>query len=316
MSNELPIITVTLNPAIDQTLRFKRFTPGSVNRVESSERYAAGKGVNVAAMLADLGMAAVTTGFLGFGNAQIFQQLFLNKKLEDKFVRVLGDTRLGIKITDESSGQTTDINFPGLQLPPTAGEDLMKRLAALVQVGQWVVLAGSVPPGLPNSIYAELCAIVHSRGGQVVLDTSGLPLKLALQAAPEVAKPNFIELAELIDSDMPETADVVNAARQALLARGVKLAVVSMGEDGAVFVTAEQAVRAIAPRVNVISTVGAGDAMVAGLVYSLSKQLPLRDAATLATALGTYAVTRVGNGLHEPDAYKAYLNDVRVEVIG
>lgn len=314
MNTAPPIITVTLNPAIDQTLSIPGFAAGKVNRVAEVQTQAAGKGVNVAAMLADLGATVTVTGLFGSRNAEPFQLLFAKKRIDDQFIRVPGETRTGFKISDDVTGRTTDINFPGLKVPPAAIDELTARLVTLIRPGRWVVLAGSVPPDVSDDIYGRLIGVIRTKGGRVALDTSGAPLTAALAQPPDLAKPNVAELAELVGRELVTPADIVAATHEALIDRGVSFAAISMGGDGAIFITADQAVRTFAPAVTVKSTVGAGDAMVAGLVLAMSTGLPLEEAARLSTALGTYAVTRIASGL-EAGGHTPYLQQVRVEAI-
>src|SRR5512135_2928884 len=119
MSHENRVVTVTINPAIDQTIMIPNFTAGAVNRVQSSQMDPGGKGINVASFLADFGQPATVTGFLGADNDELFRQLFAQKGIEDRCVRIEGRTRIGVKISDEALRQTTDINFPG-QTPSPA----------------------------------------------------------------------------------------------------------------------------------------------------------------------------------------------------
>lgn len=298
------VVTVTLNPAIDQTLSIPGFAVGQVNRVVESRSDAGGKGVNVASFLADLGVEVTATGFLGADNAAPFENLFRRKRIEDRFVRIAGSTRVGIKIVDGQ--RTTDINFPGLS--PSADDlaELKSRIAGLAAPGRWFVLSGSVPPGVPSGIYAGMIDSIHERGGCVALDTSGPALREALASRPDVAKPNLDELSEVIGH---RPLDWPAAAR----ALGVPRVVISMGGDGAVFVDGDQSLLARPPRVPVRSTVGAGDAMVAGLVYGMIHELPLEEAARFATASGAYAVTRVGSGIENPDEHRELMNQVEIE---
>ncbi|CAN5476750.1 1-phosphofructokinase [soil metagenome] len=307
-----PIVTVTLNPAIDQTLSISGFATGKVNRVSHMESHAAGKGVNVAVTLADLGAATIATGWLGDQNQDIFKHLFATKRIDDRFIRAFGETRVGIKISDEKSGDTTDINFPGLTPSIDDLKLLLNQIDTLAAKGRWFALCGSVPAGVSDDIYAQLIDRISAGGGNVVLDTSGKPLHEALTRGPAVAKPNIAELSELAGRPLNTANDVVTAARSHLLERGVKLAVVSMGGDGAIFIDRKQAMIATPPKVTVKSTVGAGDAMVAGLIYAQQQHLPLEQTAKLATALGTHAVTKVGAGLESPNAHERYLVGVTV----
>lgn len=305
-------VTVTLNPAIDQTLSIPGFAAGRVNRVAESRTHAGGKGVNVACVLADLGAAVTVTGFLGAGNAEPFEAAFARKGIVDRFVRIPGGTRLGIKIVDDVTGQTTDINFPGLTPRTEDLARLFERIDALAGPDRWLVLSGSVPAGVADGVYTEMIDLIHGRGGRVLLDTSGRPLREALASGPEVMKPNIEELGELVGQALDTPADV-RAAAESLLARGVRLVVVSMGGDGALLMNRERSLLARPPRVPVRSTVGAGDAMVAGIVYGMIHGLPLEDLARMATAGGAYAVTRIGPGIEDRSVYRNLIEQVEIE---
>lgn len=288
------VVTVTLNPAIDRTVTISNFTAGAVNRVETSRSNAGGKGVNVAAMLAESGVRVAVTGFLGRENASPFEELFSRRGIADYFVRIAGQTRTGIKIVDPMLRQTTDINFPGPAASPGDLAAFTHQLSLLD--ADCFVLAGSLPPGVEPTIYRELITGLRARGRRVVLDASGEPLPLALEAKPHLIKPNNHELGELLGRPLPDTAAVITAARE-LVARGIETVVVSMGKDGACFVTAQEAIVARPPDVEVSSTVGAGDAMVAGLVAAQSLRLSLAASARLATAFSVHALTRTASGV-------------------
>jgi len=305
------VVTVTLNPAIDQTLSIPGFAAGRVNRVAASRSVAGGKGVNVACVLADLGVEVIATGFLGADNADLFEKRFASRGIADRFVRIAGSTRVGLKVVDDLTHQTTDINFPGLTPRGEEIDDLFERIAGLVEPGRWFVLSGSVPPGVPDDVYAHLIESIHDLEGQVVLDTSGQPLREALASRPEVVKPNVDELSELAGQFLISPADVREVG-ESLLARGIQRVVVSMGDEGAVFLNGEEALLARPPKVTVRSTVGAGDAMVAGIVYGLIHELPLADLARTATASGAYAVTRFGAGIDDLDALRTLMDQVEI----
>ena len=318
MSKAVPVVTVTLNPAIDQTLSIPDFAAGQVNRVAESRSHAGGKGVNVACFLADLGVEVIATGFLGSENAGLFEAAFAQKNILDRFVRLPGCTRVGIKIVDGWTHETTDINFPGLTPEKKDIDQLFDGIADLAAPGRWFVLSGSVPAGAPHGIYAGMIQLIHEKGGRVVLDTSGRPLRAALANTPEVVKPNVDELSELMMRTLNTSEnkpDAVRAAAESLLVRGVQRVVVSMGGDGAVFADSGQALLARPPRVMVRSTVGAGDAMVAGIVYATIHDSSLTDLARRATASGAYAVTRVGPGIEDRAALENLMGQVEIETL-
>lgn len=313
MKTTTRILTITPNPAIDQTLEIAGFAAGKVNRVLTSRMDAGGKGINVASILGDLNVPTVVTGFLGEQNAGLFEKHFAAKGLEDRFVRVPGSTRIGIKVVNTEDRETTDINFPGLNLGEESQEQLMRTVDELVVEGSWCVLSGSLPEGLKPDFYARLIERIHSLGGRVLLDTSGEPLRQAVAAEPDILKPNVAELEELFGEKVSTPQQIMDAADRLRGDRDA-LVVVSMGAEGALFASRETALQARPPRVHVYSTVGAGDAMVAGIVWAQLEGLDLEQTARLATAFGAYAVTRCGAGL-EINQVRALMNQVSVETI-
>lgn len=311
-TDRFAVVTVTLNPAIDRTVTISNFTAGAVNRVETARSNAGGKGVNVASMLAQSGVQVAVTGFLGRENASSFEQLFERLHIADYFVRIAGQTRTGIKIVDPVLRQTTDINFPGPAASPADQAAFNQQLSLLD--ASCFVLAGSLPPGIEPTIYRELITGLRVRGRRVVLDASGESLPLALEARPHLIKPNIHELSELLGRPLPDIAAVVSAARE-LVARGIETVVVSMGKDGACLVTAQEAIVARPPDVEVSSTVGAGDAMVAGLVAAQALQLSLTATARLATAFSVHALTRTASDADFSQAIEAILPQVTINQI-
>jgi len=306
------IATVTLNPAIDQTVSIPGFAAGKVNRVQHSQSDPGGKGVNVASVLADYGFSTAVTGFLGEDNPMLFERLFARKQIQDRFVRIAGSTRIGIKISNEVDQETTDINFPGQAPTATDVASLLLIVEELAADWPWFVLAGSIPAGCPPDVYAQLVQSIKQRGRKVALDTSGQALRLALPAVPTLVKPNIDELQELVGRPLA-TQDEVIAAARTWLATGIETVVVSMGADGAIFVEAGQVILARPPHVAVKSTVGAGDAMVSGIVAGKALGYPLDECARLATAFSVAVITRVGSGLPPLDVVEAFKNQVVVQ---
>ncbi|MBK3737260.1 hexose kinase, partial [Azospirillum brasilense] len=260
-----PVVTVTLNPAIDQTITVEALRPGHVHRASAVRRNAGGKGVNVASCLADWGTPVVATGLLGSGNAAAFEALFAAKGIADRFVRLPGETRVNVKIADLAAADTTDLNLPGLTADADALDRVRRTLRELVLPGTPVLLAGSLPDGLPADSYATLTADLRAQGARVVLDSSGPPLAAAL-AAPDLPfciKPNRHELEAWAGAPLPATADLLEAAR-GLHRSGVAVVVGSLGADGALFVAGGPALHARLPAGNARGTGGAGDTIGGG----------------------------------------------------
>ena len=289
-SKHYDCLSITLNPAIDRTITISNFEAGKVNRVQGEYSNAGGKGVNVASSLADAGHSVAVTGFLGRENAVLFDRHFTRKRIADHFVRLDGETRVGIKITDPVPKETTDINFPGAEPLPS---DLTALRATIDQIdAEWFVIAGSLPPGLETTIYRDLTNSLKARGRKVALDTSGETLTHAIEAQPSLIKPNIHELEGLVGRPL-STRDAVVAAAKELVSRGIEMVVISMGHEGACFVGAEGILFATPPEIEVRSTVGAGDAMVAGVVSAKLRGLELAETARLSTAFSVRAIGKL-----------------------
>jgi 1-phosphofructokinase len=310
MSQEQQVVTVTINPAIDQTVAIPNFMAGAVNRVRSFQLDPGGKGINVASFLVDFGQPVTVTGFLGADNDEIFRRFFARKEIEDRCVRIAGQTRIGVKISDEAQRQTTDINFPGQTPSPADIEHLFDILRELATSSEWFVLSGSIPAGVSAGIYQEMVALLSGR--KVVLDTSGEGFRLAVAAGPWLVKPNVDELAEFSGERLDTPTAIVRVAHGLIQRYGITSVAVSMGKEGAIFVEGEETVWAVPPSVEVKSTVGAGDAMVAGIVAGKIRGLALAECARLATAFSMSAITHIGSGLPSVEAVQAGMERVTI----
>jgi 1-phosphofructokinase len=304
------VVCVTLNPALDHTIEVRQLRVGEVNRAVRMQVDVGGKGINVASCLADFGVSSAVLGQIGRENATPFETLFHAKAIDNRCFYLDGLTRINTKLVDSSSGHTTDVNMPGPELSADAIQALMERLLdrldGIVFAGSWVVLSGSLPPHWPADTYQRMIACVHRQGAHALLDASGGALAAGIGAAPAIIKPNRAELAELTGLALDDTTAVAAAAR-ALLARadGPGLVVVSMGSEGALFVDRQQALLAHPIPTELISTVGAGDAMVAGIVAAQLAGLSLPDCARLATAFSAAKLRGLGPHLPSPDTVRA-----------
>lgn len=311
------VIAVALNPALDHTIEVDHLRVGEVNRALRMQVDVGGKGINVASCLADFGVASVVTGQIGSDNAAQFEKLFRAKGIDNQCSYLDGPTRINTKLVDLASGETTDINMPGPTLAPDAiqalFEGLLTRIDSLVSPASWVVLSGSLPPLWPANTYQRLIAHVHSLGARVLLDASGSALATGVGAAPDIIKPNRAELSELIGRTLGDPASVLAAARE-LLARpnAPETVIVSMGGDGALFVNRQEALMAHPVPTALISTVGAGDAMVAGIVAAQIAGLTLTECARLATAFSAGKLARLGPHLPPPDTVRALAQMVQI----
>ena len=293
MNNTLPIVTVTLNPALDRTLHLPNFTLGKVNRVDTERTDPGGKGINVAKVITALGNPVVVTGFLGKKNAYTFQDYFKQENIVDRFVETSGENRENIKIVDTTTDVVSELNFPGMI--PTAADlkNLQDILRQLAVKHKWFVLSGSLPLTVPTDIYATFIEMLHQYDCNVILDTSGPALSAGIAAKPFAVKPNLPELSQLMQAPMESDKDILGAVKQ-LLRQGISQVAISLGEKGSLVGDCQQILRAKAPAVPVSSTVGAGDAFVAGFSVGQARSLSLADSIRLASAAASASVILPG----------------------
>ncbi|WP_260960372.1 1-phosphofructokinase [Pseudomonas citri] len=291
------ILTLTLNPALDLTVELARLEPGQVNRSDAMHAHAAGKGVNVAQVLADLGHTLTVSGFLGEDNAQVFETLFAQRGFVDAFIRVPGETRSNIKLA-EQDGRITDLNGPGPVVDAAAQQALLERLDSIAPGHDAVVVAGSLPRGVSPQWLRALIMRLKKLGLNVALDTSGEALRVALAAGPWLIKPNTEELADALGCEVLGESAQAQAA-QRLHAQGIEHVVISHGADGVNWFSVGAALHASPPKVSVASTVGAGDSLLAGMLHGLLSADTPQQTLRTATAIAAMAVTQIGFGIHD-----------------
>ena len=297
------ILSLTLNPALDLTVRLARLEPGEVNRSEAMITHAAGKGVNVAQVLADLGHQVSVGGFLGAANPQAFDALIASRGFGDAFIRVPGETRSNIKIA-EQDGRVTDINAPGPWVSEQAQAQLLKLLAVIGPEFDAVVVAGSLPRGITPQWFQGLLQQLKNLGLKVALDTSGEALRAGLNAGPWLVKPNTEELADALG----HATDAVSQLHR----QGVKHVVVSDGAAGVSWYSADTALHATPPKVTVASTVGAGDSLLAGMLHGLLNGDTPEQTLRRATAIAAMAVTQIGFGITDEAQLETLQSGVHV----
>ncbi len=304
------ILTLTLNPALDLTVELSRLDAGQVNRSEEMHTHAAGKGVNVAQVLADLGHQVTVSGFLGEDNQQAFETLFAKRGFVDAFIRVPGETRSNIKVA-EQDGRITDINGPGPVVDATAQQALLDRLQQIAPGHDAVVVAGSLPRGVTAQWLRELIERLNALGLKVALDSSGEALRAALLASPWLIKPNTEELADALGCEVVSPIAEAQAAVR-LHGQGVEHVVISHGADGVNWFSVGSALHATPPKVSVASTVGAGDSLLAGMLHGLLSADTPEQTLRTATAIAAMAVTQIGFGINDAAQLAQLEQGVRV----
>lgn len=256
------IVTLTANPSLDRTIEVATLRPGTVIRALASRVDAGGKGVNVARALAAHGRKAKAVLPSGGAEGAQLEALLADSGLDLRIVRIAGSIRANVTVV-EANGTTTKLNEPGPRLSRDELDALAATLSDAAAPGEWVVLCGSLSPGTPPDWYADLIRQLRRTGARVAIDSSGPPLAAAIAAHPDLIKPNREELAELTGRPISTVADVVGAALT-LTASGVHTVLTSLGPAGAVLARGAAAWHSTAADLDPRSTVGAGDAMLAG----------------------------------------------------
>jgi 1-phosphofructokinase family hexose kinase len=290
------IITVTLNPTIDQTLVLERFVAGDTLRVRSSRLDPGGKGINVSRVVRELGGESLAMGFAPGGLGRYVEHTLKARGVECDFVHTKGETRTNITIVDESRHLQTILSDPGPQTDIRYVEQLLSKLRKRLRANDWLVVAGSIPPPLAPEVYAEIIRLARERWVHTVLDADGPALAAGVAARPEIVKGNRRELERLLGRRLDDEQSTIRAARE-LRAMAIRKAVVTRGREGAIAVCDDGSWRSRPPRVREVSAVGSGDAFLAGVVFALSRGRATEEALRLGVAAGTASVLTPGTEL-------------------
>ena len=302
------IYTVTLNPSIDYIVRLDKVLIGSVNRMDSDDKFAGGKGINVSRVLKRLGIENTSTGFIGGFTGKFITDTLEEEGISSHFVEVEQDTRINVKIKADAE---TEINGPGPEISNQKLEELEKFLSSLTSEDT-VVFAGSSPKNLGNVVYKKLIGLTRKTGAQVVCDFEGQTLLDSLEFEPLLVKPNNHELGDIFGVKLESLDQIESYARQ-ILDKGAQHVIISMAGDGALLVTRDGAYFAKPIKGNVKNSVGAGDSMVAGFTGEFVRSGDVIQAFKWGVACGT--ATTFSDDLATADYIKEIYEKVEVEKI-
>lgn len=298
------VYTVTFNPSIDYIMYLPEFTPGIVSRSTREAVYPGGKGINVAIVLNQLGVAAQALAFSAGFTGEALEHIMQSSSIPCSFVPLPeGNTRINVKL---KSTVESDINGQGPSIPPACLQTMVEHLDELVQ-GDVLVLAGSIPSCMPQDIYQQIMQRLENKGIEFAVDATGDLLKNVLSHHPLLVKPNLQELGELFDKNLttPEEAAFYAKELQKLGARNV---LVSMAAEGALLQTEEgETLVGKPPQGHVVNSVGAGDSMVAGFLAGWAHTHCYEKAFTLGLAAGS--ATAFKEWLAEKDDITALLEN-------
>lgn len=289
------IATLTLHPALDKSADVERMIPERKLRCSAPHYDAGGGGINVSKGIRRLGGQSTAVFPIGGNNGRRLLELLEKEAVATAPVEIAGETRENFSVFETTTGHQYRFTLPGDPLSEAEAEaclDAVRRLQPDI-----VVASGSLPPGLPADYYARVAAETRRMGARLVLDTSGDALKAALDAGVFMLKPNIGELSRLVGVERLEMNQVDDAAMSLIHSGKCEIVVVSLGPHGALLASQDGFVHVAAPIVDKRSTVGAGDSMVAGMVWALGQGKPPLEMAQVGVACGTAATMNAGTEL-------------------
>ncbi|MCX6005111.1 MAG: 1-phosphofructokinase [Chloroflexi bacterium] len=295
------IATVTMNPSLDQHVVVVNLVLDESNRWISYRREPGGKGINVSRVVCELGGDTTAYGFVGGFHGDLLKTILKQKNVPCDFTSIKGETRSNFIITDLKSHRQTRISAPGPEIADGELKKLTVKINSIKPKPKYMVFAGSVPPGVPVDIYKKIIEKTKSLGIMAVLDSADQWLKEGVAANPDIIKPNVREAQALLGVELKTEEDIIYAVKT-IVSSGIKVAAISRGRDGMIIADKTMVLKVVPPDVQVMSTVGAGDSSVAGLVLKLSQGGSLEEASRLAVAAGTAATLTSGTELcHKAD---------------
>ena len=306
------ITAVSLNPSIDRTLTVESFTPGGLNRIVARRDNAAGKGINVALTVAGLGLDAECLGFMYRDSAPLFEKRLMLNSTAYEFIWCEGCVRTNIKVFDRAAGVVTELNESGHPIEEDKLDQMVELVVRHAENSDYLILSVSTPPGCPQDFYRTLIGAVDGLGCRCVLDADGDRLKYGLEGRPFMIKPNRFELETMTGSKLQSIADIKKAALK-YIDLGVEVVAVSLGAEGALITNGDETLYAPRMNIEVKGTVGAGDAMVAGLAAGFMADSSLENTFRNGVACASARCMTEGYKGIDRTVYKAFLDIVKIE---
>ena len=305
------IFTVTLNPSLDRTLSVPELNPGAIHRARLVREDLGGKGVNVSRSLRALGIPSRILGFAGGWSGEALRAGLLDDGFDAAFIEVGAEIRQNITLLDEGRGQYTKINEAGPEVQAKHIAALEEQIDRIAQPGDLWAFCGSLPPGAPTDLYARLIRQVQESQGLAFLDTSGAALRLGMSGRPFAIKINAEEVLEVLRGRRKADLDLASVA-SGLQEGATRLVVLTRGAQGLVLALEDERLVAVPPRVEARSSVGAGDATLAGLLWGVSENCEPAMLARRAVACGTAAAMQEGSGVGEAALVRELLDKIEV----
>jgi 1-phosphofructokinase family hexose kinase len=308
------IFTLTPNPSIDRTLTIPEIRFNRVLRSQAVRLDWGGKGFNVSRSLQIFGMESMALAWVGGGAGKMLADGLQRLGIQTDFVWVDEETRTNTMILEEEGQWHIKVNEQGPPISQDDIEQLMLKAESYAKKGDLWVLSGSLPPDVPVDFYATLIRFINARGGRVCLDASGDPLRYGCQAGPFLVKPNAIEASQIVGFSIEDQEDAKRAALP-FLRMGIRYLALTTGASGLLLASQNEMVYATPPRVSVRNAAGAGDSLMAALIYAQTQGLSLLDTARWAVATGAASVMTEGVSAFDLDTIESLLPGVSAKVI-
>jgi len=300
------IITITFNPAIDKSTTVPQLIAEKKLHCTYPVYEPGGGGINVARAIKRLGGNATAIYLEGGYSGKIFTELLRKEKIDIIPIRTIGVTRENLVVKEVSTNKQFRFGMPGDNVSEKAWKNCIKALSEIDDVN-YIVVSGSLPTGVPEDIFVNIASVARSKNARLIVDTSGIALNHAVEAGTYLIKPNLKELALLVGKDSLTIEEVEKASKEIINKHQCEIVITSLGAKGAMLTTKENSIRIIPPKMNIQSTVGAGDSMLAGIVLSLSNNKSVIEAAQYGVACGTAATMNQGTELcHFDDVKKLF----------
>lgn len=301
------IVSLSINPTIDKSSTVDQVVAERKLRCTAPIFEPGGGGVNVSRAVKKLGGESTLIYTAGGLSGGMLRSLLEEEGLTSRLVPIEGMTRESFAVLEESTGRQFRFGMPGPDMKEGEWHLALQELSIAAAASGFIVASGSLPPGVPPDFYAEVARVGKRTGSRVIVDTSGDPLKLALQEGVYLIKPNLREFGELVGKELKEESEIEAEALEIVASGGCELLVISLGSAGALFVSRDAVAHMRPPTVKIISKVGAGDSMVAGITLSLARGMAPRDAVLFGIASGAAAVMTPGSELcRREDAERLY----------
>jgi len=308
------IYTLTLNPAIDRELTVEKIEYDKVLSALEARVDFGGKGFNVSRMLKALGTSSVAVGFVGGNTGRRLQDGLHGLGIDSDFVWVDTETRTNISVVTQAHDHYIKVNEKGPLVNKEKQAELLEKIEAIAQAGDWWVLAGSLPPRVDDVFYARIIKVLNDREAIAVLDTTGEALRLGCAEMPFLIKPNGEET-QMLTGLPVDTPELVAVAAESLREMGAQNVVISLGKYGALLHTADGTWMVQPPLIKEKNPIGAGDAMVGGLVWALAQDIPVSEALSWGVASGAAAASLSGTDVGTLAQITELRSQVRIKAL-